>query len=668
MSSHHDASKPSARIEKIKSGVTSPYKFRDYDLQVLNNCTVELDVATLDDLFRDYFSNDSHDSHEKEWAYWRITEERNRNGRTNFSISRYHPTCKKMPYHTSSNKKVWITNYAGDQNYQTVRDRLESDSTFNAFVENESHWKLDWDKEKRQLTLEEMISGKPKGREHSRSRSRYKRPESETVNEDSSSTSGDDSLGMRKIRSHRSMPSPFPGYTHSLVESQNSEMKWSGRPEPISPLSLSIGIHKQDRTVPYYGYYLTNSTRFGLWWDEIVDILLSKKIIKPPSAKGPKERGRLIEEGKMIMIQFGPGSVNSEAGMKYSVSKISNLCDAVRGTPKDSCTHERYRVKTYSLLEYKNGTMVDEQYPSISIRNRLRNKVAYKSVLSGLGKLLKEPGGNVILAKNKGEIWKLIQKSDGTYLSKSNALRLRITIHPLARRQSDTSSSGHYSSSDESQRSRRPDSYSAHRSSPSVSRRDSSNPDRAPAKTELRPSRARSFAHSAREGSFALSAHEGRIRNLPDYNESREPHRAATSRPSSGVESDVVRQDISFFHPPTAGHGSVASSTHSNSHAQTHTAELKERDRKPSKFKVASFFGNRREKKHERKEEKLAKKKRKDEEREEKREPWMERRLMRNRGDYSDREWNDGRGERARESSSKRKLKIEFSYQGRGRR
>ncbi|TGO23383.1 hypothetical protein BPAE_0134g00170 [Botrytis paeoniae] len=535
------------KTETIGSGVTLPYKFREYDLQVLNDCTVELDLVILDNLVRDYFSNRSIDPREKEYKRLLINKED----------------------HTSSNKKVWITNYTADQNYQTVRGRLESTSAFNAIVHNESHWKLDWHKKKGQLTLEEMSNGKSKGREHPRSRSRYKRPESETGNESSSSTSGDEILGMGKIRSHRSMPSSFPGYTHSLVESQNSEMTWSGRPEPSNLSSLFIGIHKKDRTVRYYGYKLTNSTRLCLWWDEIADILLSKKIIKPPSAKGPKEKGKLIEEGKMIMIQFDPGSVNPEAGMKYFVSNISNLCDAIQGTPKDSCTHERYSIKTYSLFEYKNSTTVNEQYPSISIRNRLRNKVAYKSILSGLGELLKKPGGDVILAKNKGEIWKLIQKSDGTYLSKPNSTQLRITIHPLAKRQRDTSSSGYYPSSDELQRSRRPESHSAHRRSPSVSSRDSSNQDRTPTRTEYRPRRARSLA---------LSAHERRIRNLPDYIRSREQYRAATSGSSSGVESDVVGQDISFYHHPAAGHGNSTSSTHS--HAQTQTEELKRRGSK----------------------------------------------------------------------------------------
>lgn len=48
----------------------------------------------------------------------------------------------------------------------------------------------------------------------------------------------------------------------------------------------------------------------------------------------------------MIMIQFDPSSVNPEAGKKYFVLNSYNLCDAIHGTPKNSCTHERYRVKT----------------------------------------------------------------------------------------------------------------------------------------------------------------------------------------------------------------------------------------------------------------------------------------------------------------------------------
>ncbi|KAF7957993.1 hypothetical protein EAE96_003560 [Botrytis aclada] len=638
------------RTEKTGSGVTLPYKFRDYDLQVLNACKVELDMAILDNLFLDYFSTDPH---AKKWVYWRITEGRNGNGRTNFSISRYHPTCKKMPYHTSGKKKVWITNYTADQNYQTVHDRLESTSAFNTIVQDESHWKLDWDKEKGRLTLEEMSNGKSKGREHSRPRSRYKRPENKTGNESSGSTSGDEILGVEKIHSHRSMPSPFPGYTHSLVESQNPEMTWSGRPEPSNP--LFIGIHKKDRTVRYYGYNLTNSTRFGLWWDEIADLLLSKKIIKPPSAKGPKEKGRLIEEGNMIMIQFDPGSVSPKA--------------------EDSCTHERYMVKTYSLFEYKNSTTVDEQYPSISIRNSLRNKVAYKSILRGLGELLKETGGDVILAKNKGEIWQLIQKSDETFLSKPNSTQLRITIHPLAKRQRDTSSSGCYTSSDEAQRSRRPESHSAHRRSPSVSSRDNSNQDRTPTSSRYRPRSTRSLA---------LLAHEGHIRTLPDYIRSREQDRAATSDSSSGEE-----QDISFFKSGTANGGGSTSSTHSR--AQTQTEEPKERGRKFPKFNLVRNVLNsdqrydkirdknlekekeweeKMRKKHKRKEEKekdkIEKKQKREKEMRE-REWRMESRKSRDRGDHSDWAWNYERGERARKPPAHRTLKFEVSFERGGR-
>ncbi|THV46249.1 hypothetical protein BGAL_0402g00080 [Botrytis galanthina] len=634
MSSHHDTSKPSARVETIKSGVISPcellfqratqpeiYQGEDYDLQVLNDCTVELDLVTLNNLFGDHFSTGSADSHEKE----------------------YKRLLTNNKDHTSSNKKIWITNYTADQPYQTVRDRIRSTSAIDAVVQSGSHWKLDWHKEEGRLNLEEMSNGKSKGKKHSRSRSRYKRPESETGNESSSSTSGDEALGMGEIRSHRSMPSPLPGYTHSLVESQSSEMTWSGRPEPSNPLSLFVGIHKKDRTVRYYGYNLTNSTRFALWWDEIADILLSRKIIKPSSAKGPKEKGRLIEEYNMIMIQFDSSSVNPEAD---------------------------------SLFEYINGITIDEQYPSISIRNRLRYNVAFKSILNGLGKLLREPDGEAILAKNKGEIWKLIQKSDGAYLSGPNSTQLSITIHPLAKRQSDTSSSEYFSFSEESQRSRRPESHSAHRSPPSVSSRDGSNQDRTPTQTKLKPFRAKDFA---------LRAQNGSIKNQPDYySESRQQHRAATSGSRSGVESGVG-QDISFYHPPASSHGNSASSIHS--HAQTQTAEPKEKDRKSSKFKVTKFlrigqdssngreYSNRQERTRDRhmrrEEEKLAKKRRKDEEREEKRverERKLEDRKQRNRGGPPEWERNGGRGERARKSSTRGKLSFTVSIEGVGRR
>ncbi|TGO57747.1 hypothetical protein BCON_0062g00170 [Botryotinia convoluta] len=159
----------SASTETIKSGVTSPYEFGEYELQVLNDCKVELDVATLDNLFLDYFSNDPH---AKKWAYWRTTGERNRNGRNNFFISKYHPSGLKMPYHMSSNKKVWITNHTTGQSYQTVRNRLETTSKFNATAQNESHWKLDRKQGNDRLILEEISNGASREKERSRSRSR----------------------------------------------------------------------------------------------------------------------------------------------------------------------------------------------------------------------------------------------------------------------------------------------------------------------------------------------------------------------------------------------------------------------------------------------------------------------------------------------------------------
>ncbi|KAF7907148.1 uncharacterized protein EAF01_004735 [Botrytis porri] len=164
----------SARTEIIKRSVTSPYQFGEHKLQVLNDCEVELDVATLEKSLVDYFSIDPH---AKKWAYLRITEERNRNGRNNFSISRYHPKDQKKPYHTSSNKKVWITNNTTGQSYQTVHRRLDTTSRFRATVHNESHWKLDWN-EKGRLVLKEISNGKSKGDEPSRSRSNYEGEES----------------------------------------------------------------------------------------------------------------------------------------------------------------------------------------------------------------------------------------------------------------------------------------------------------------------------------------------------------------------------------------------------------------------------------------------------------------------------------------------------------
>lgn len=72
-----------------------------------------------------------------------------------------------------------------------------------------------------------------------------------------------------------------------------------------------------------------------------------------------------------------------------------------------------------------------------------------------------------------------------------------------------------------------------------------------------------------------------------------------------------------------------------------------------------------------REEEKLEKKRRKDEKREEKRlerERKMEDRKHRNRGGPPEWEWNGGRGERARKSSTRGKLSFTVSIEGVGRR
>ncbi|KAF5879193.1 uncharacterized protein Bfra_006398 [Botrytis fragariae] len=165
--------KAETKTETIGSGVTLPYKFRDYDLQVLNDCTVELDLVTLDILFGDYFSVRSIDPYEKEWIYWRITEGRNRNGRTDFFLSSYYPRKEKMSYHTPSNKKVWVVNNTTTgQSYLKVLELLKTTRAVNEIVQNESHWKLVWDQEKGRLTLKEISNGKSKENDTSRSRPR----------------------------------------------------------------------------------------------------------------------------------------------------------------------------------------------------------------------------------------------------------------------------------------------------------------------------------------------------------------------------------------------------------------------------------------------------------------------------------------------------------------
>ncbi|TEY46939.1 hypothetical protein BOTCAL_0310g00070 [Botryotinia calthae] len=533
-------------IKTIKSGFTLPYKFRNFNFQVLNDCKVNLDEVTLDKLFRDYFSFRPIGPQAKKWAYWRMTEEESSTGRTYFSISKYHPSD-----YTSSNKKVWILNNTTNQSYQEVQGKLETTSEFQRNAQNESHWKLGWREEegaeKGRLTVEKISNDESKEQERSRSRSRsrshsqshsrHKRPESESGNGSSSSTVSDGDSEVGKIRSQKPIPSPLFGYTHSLAKSPNSTKIWSGRPE--SNNSSLIGIHGINQSVQYYGHELINDTSLSLWWDEIADILLSENIIIPISAKEPKKQGTLTEQDGNLVIEIDPYSGNPGAGMKSFVSSLSNLCDAPLGTPKDSCTHKRCRIKTYPLPKSKDSGL-RRYYPSVSIRNRLSDKVAYISILRGLRELVNKPGDHVFLAQNKGEIWELVEKSDGNYLSKPNSTPLRITIVPLAKKRKDTSSKTVYHSCYESQRDIIPRSHSTHRLSPSVSSSDSSNQPR-----------------SAR--SLALSEYERYTDKHPDYIRSRK-HGARSLDSRSSAESSAGNQFVSFAQlQPTDGRTSTSS-------------------------------------------------------------------------------------------------------------
>ncbi|CCD43990.1 predicted protein [Botrytis cinerea T4] len=361
-------------IKTIKSGFTLPYKFRNCNFQVFNDCKVNLDEVTLGKLFRDYFSFRQIGPQEKKWAYWRMTEEKSSTGRTYFSISKYHPSGKIMPYHTSSNKKVWILNNTTNQSYQEVQGKLETTSKFQRNAQNESHWKLGWREEegaeKGHLTVEKISNDESKEQERSRSRSRshsqfhsrHKRPESESGNGSSSSTVSDGNSKVEKIRSQKPIPSPLFGYTHSLAESPHSTKIWSGRPE--SNNSSLIGIHGINQIVEYYGHELINDTSLSLWWDEIADILLSENIIIPISAKEPKKQGTLTEQDGNLVIEIDPYSSNPGAGVKSFVSSLSNLCDAPLGTPKDSCTHKRCRIKTFPLAKKRKDTSSKTVYHS----------------------------------------------------------------------------------------------------------------------------------------------------------------------------------------------------------------------------------------------------------------------------------------------------------------
>ncbi|KAF7874785.1 hypothetical protein EAF04_001959 [Stromatinia cepivora] len=113
----------------IESGDILPYHFKDYDLQVLNDCKERLNVATLDSLVCNTVSKEIRtDPYAKAWVHWRIAMGTSKNGKTNFVISRYHPSDLERPYPMNSNKKIWITNATNNESYRTVRKLLESTS------------------------------------------------------------------------------------------------------------------------------------------------------------------------------------------------------------------------------------------------------------------------------------------------------------------------------------------------------------------------------------------------------------------------------------------------------------------------------------------------------------------------------------------------------------
>ncbi|KAM0308378.1 hypothetical protein ACHAO8_010068 [Botrytis cinerea] len=628
-------------IKTIKSGFTLPYKFRNCNFQVFNDCKVNLDEVTLGKLFRDYFSFRQIGPQEKKWAYWRMTEEKSSTGRTYFSISKYHPSD-----HTSSNKKVLILNNTTNQSYQEVQGKLETTSKFQRNAQNESHWKLGWREEegaeKGHLTVEKISNDESKEQERSRSRSRshsqfhsrHKRPESESGNGSSSSTVSDGNSKVGKIRSQKPIPSPLFGYTHSLAESPHSTKIWSGRPE--SNNSSLIGIHGINQIVEYYGHELINDTSLSLWWDEIADILLSENIIIPISAKEPKKQGTLTEQDGNLVIEIDPYSSNTGAGVKSFVSSLSNLCDAPLGTPKDSCTHKRCRIKTY-LLPKSRDSGLRRYYPSVSIRNRLSDKVAYISILRGLRELVNKLGSQVFLAQNKGEIWELVEKSDGNYLSKPNSTPLRITIVPLAKKRKDTSSKTVYHSSYESQRDIISRSHSTH------SRASSNQP------------------RTAR--SLALSEYERYTDRHPDSIRSRK-HESRSLDSRSGAESSAGNQFISFAQLPPADGRTSTSSMHPHPHPQTAAPKKKSlktgimdmairlrkeqrgRTRKRKHAREEKWLKGREEKKK-REDERLEEKRMKDKRREEEdweRERERERRKGGNRVYSYHEEWNGPRG------------------------
>lgn len=152
----------------------------------------------------------------------------------------------------NSKKRILITNRTTNEDYGTIRELLETTIELKAGAKDGSRWILERraveGRKNERLTLKAMSSGKSREKQNShynkiesindahsdRRHPRHKHSEGDSSNERSSSSTDSESVSIRKtFRSSKSVPNPFPGYTHSETESR-TEVSTSS-PEGVHP-------------------------------------------------------------------------------------------------------------------------------------------------------------------------------------------------------------------------------------------------------------------------------------------------------------------------------------------------------------------------------------------------------------------------------------------------